>query len=214
MKISEHIRLAPGQQRPIRFRLSSVRQPFKVTVRLSYHYLRSLKQHTQVFSHQLPVVKDIFTPHQFTYLHPSGIVTSGIIKPPKSIFTRQVPYMLFAFHGAGVENNSPFWSEDAYRDLHDVNAYIIQPSGNTAWGDDWHGAWSLPDVESLRMGVHFWSVAVSACMPPDLHFLFWIPAIVAGHSNGGIVISWNSLTFRTRCLVCFDPLVRFKSLGW
>jgi hypothetical protein len=93
--------------------------------------------------------------------------------------------MLFALHGAGVENNSPFWAEDAYRDLHDVNAYIIQPSGVTPWGDDWHGAWSLPDVDNMRLGVHLWSVAVSSCLPLDFHFLFWVPAIVAGHSNGG-----------------------------
>ena len=99
--------------------------------------------------------------------------------------------MLFALYGAGVENNSPFWAEDAYRNLKDVNAYIIQPSGVTAWGDDWHGAWSFPNIENLRMGVHLWSVAVSPSLPVDFHFFFWSPAIVTGHSNGG-----NSLSRR------------------
>ena len=93
--------------------------------------------------------------------------------------------MLFALHGAGVENNSPFWAEDGYRDLNDINAYIVQPSGVTPWGDDWHGAWSFPDVDSVRTGVHRWSVAVSPCLPLDFHFFFWAPTIVAGHSNGG-----------------------------
>jgi hypothetical protein len=122
--------------------------------------------------------------------------------------------MLFALHGAGVENNSPFWADDAYRGLDDVNAYLIQPSGVTTWGDDWHGAWSLPDIENLRRGVHFWSVTVSACMPLDFHFLFWVPAIVAGHSNGGQSSRGNVLMLRTRCMVCFDSLVRFEPVGW
>jgi hypothetical protein len=162
-----------------------VKRPYKIQVRLDYYYLNDLTRHTRTFSHQLPVVQDIFAPHQFTYLHPSGIVTSGIIKLPKSIATGKVPYMLFALHGAGVENNSPFWAEDAYRELDDINAYIIQPSGVTSWGDDWHSAWSLGDVENLRMGVNLWSVTVSPCMPVDFRFLCWVPAIVAGHSNGG-----------------------------
>jgi len=183
--MDEYIRLAPGQQRPIPVRISRVERPFTISVHIEYHYLQSSTPHTRTFSHQLPVVQNIFTPHQFTYIHSSRIVTSGIVKPPKSIVSGKVAYMLFALHGAGVENNSPFWAKDAYRELKDVNAYIIQPSGVTSWGDDWHGAWSFPNVENVRMGVHLWSVAVSPCQPVDFHFFFWSPAIVTGHSNGG-----------------------------
>jgi len=140
-------------------------------------------------------VQNITTPHQFTYLHPSGIVTSGIIKPPNDVASGRASYLIFALHGAGVENNSIFWAKDAYRELDDVNAYIVQPSGVTPWGDDWHGAWSLPEVDHLRMAVHLWSVAVSPCLPKGFHFLFWVPAIVAGHSNGG------DISFLSQCLI-------------
>ena len=93
--------------------------------------------------------------------------------------------MLFALHGAGVENNSPFWAEDAYREIGDINAFIIQPSGVTSWGDDWHGTWSSKDVEAARKGVHIWRAAVQPCAPIDYRFEFLGPVILAGHSNGG-----------------------------
>ena len=188
--MDEYIRLAPGQQRPIPVRINRVERPFTISVHIEYHYLESSAIYARTFSHQLPVVQNLSTPHQFTYIHPSGIVTSGIIKAPKSISSAKVAYMLFALHGAGVENNSPFWANDAYRELEDVNAYIIQPSGVTPWGDDWHGAWSLPSIENIRIGVHLWSVAVSPCLPVDFRFFFWSPVIIAGHSNGG-EIDWG-----------------------
>jgi hypothetical protein len=162
-----------------------VKHPFSISIQVGYKYQNDVTQYMRTFSHKIPVVQDIFTPHQFTHIHPSGIVTSSIIKPPKSILAGKVAYILFALHGAGVENNSPFWAEDAYRNLKDVNAYIVQPSGVTSWGDDWHGTWSFRDVESAQWGVRMWSVAVSPCLPLDFHFLFWAPSIVAGHSNGG-----------------------------
>jgi hypothetical protein len=165
-------------------RISHIEQPFELSVQVDYHYLNSSKQFSRKFAHQLPVVQDIFTPHQFTHIHPSGIITSAIIKPPKSPSGKPA-YMLFALHGAGVENNSPAWAQDAYLELDDANVYIIQPSGVTSWGDDWHGAWSFKDVQSARRGVHLWSVAVQSCVPDNYQFLFWGPAIVAGHSNGG-----------------------------
>src|SRR5438046_6012944 len=115
--LDKYIYLAPGQQRPIPVRISRIERPFKISVHIEYHYLNNSTRHTRIFYHQLPIVQDIFTPHQFTYIHPSGIVTSGIIKPPKTIASGKVAYMLFALHGAGVENNSPFWAEDAYRNL-------------------------------------------------------------------------------------------------
>jgi hypothetical protein len=154
-------------------------------VHIIYNYLNDTKQHTRTFTHPLSVINDILKPHQFTHLHPSGTVTSAIIKPPKSLKKTKVAYMLFALHGAGVENNSPFWAEDAYRGLDDINAFIIQPSGVTSWGDDWHDAWSFNDVESSRAGAYLWSISISPCMPLDYQFFFWAPAIVTGHSNGG-----------------------------
>jgi hypothetical protein len=93
-------------------------------------------------------------------------------------------YMLLSLHGAGVENNSPFWTE-AYRDLDDLNVYVIQPSGVTSWGDDWHSAWSFNDVDSAQEGLSHWIKAISPCMPKGYRFYFWQSAIVAGHSNGG-----------------------------
>jgi hypothetical protein len=140
------------------------------------------------------------------------VVSSAIIKPPKSVSKGKVAYMLFALHGAGVENNSPFWADDAYRDLNDINAFIIQPSGVTSWGDDWHGAWSFNDVESARLGAYHWSIAISPCVPLDYQFFFWAPAIVAGHSNGGSFLA-TFINGRTRNLVCFDTLVRFEFMG-
>jgi len=181
----------PGQQRPIRFKVSGIGPTGKACIQIQYRRGTESEVLSKEFCHQLPVVQNITTPHQFTYLHPSGIVTSGIIKPPKDIASGKVAYLIFALHGAGVENNSIFWAKYAYRELDDINAYIVQPSGVTPWGDDWHGAWSLSDIDHLRMAVHLWSVAVSPCLAKGLHFLFWVPAIVAGHSNGGFLVSFE-----------------------
>lgn len=211
--MADYIRLAPGQQRPIRIKLRKTKPPFMLSVHVEYTYLNSSMRFKKIFTHQLPIVRDIFAPHQFTYLHPSGIVSSGIIKPPKSIAAKKPTYMLLALHGAGVENNSPFWANDAYCDLNDINAFIIQPSGVTSWGDDWH-TWSNNDVKAAQNGVYFWTETVRACLPNDLQFVFWDPVILAGHSNGGEFFLKNVLISRTGNMVCLDALVRFGHLGW
>lgn len=102
-----------------------------------------------------------------------------------------------------MDNNSPFWS-NAYANLSNLNAFVVQPSGVTPWGDDWHGAWSFADAESAREGVVKWSHCMRSCV--DYKFWFWVPTIITGHSNGGLTLRKRDVDCRTRCLVCLDAL--------
>jgi hypothetical protein len=68
----------------------------------------------------------------------------------------------------------------------DLDFFVVQPSGMTPWGDDWHGSWSANDAfESTRDGLNIWAKAIQPCLPKDHTFYFFGLAIVAGHSNGG-----------------------------
>lgn len=79
---------------------------------------------------------------KYTFLHPSGIVSYAVIRPPSpaapctSSPVSQLPILL-ALHGAGVEADSP-QSKEQYDALPDLCSWLLLPSGVTSWsGDDW-----------------------------------------------------------------------------
>ena len=136
-------RLTPGQSRPLGLHLSpngvlptsvdveltsiSVGKPQDIfSVRFSLNFARS----------------DLQSPHKFTFLHLSGIVSYAVIRPPSKKVCRAVDPeadlpVLLSLHGAGVEAGSRevARSLDSIPDLH---SWVLFPTGVTPWcGDDW-----------------------------------------------------------------------------
>ncbi len=79
--------------------------------------------------------------HKFTFLHPSGIVSYAILRPPPEgsacRFQRDSYPVLLNLHGAGLEADS-----EQVRHMLDATpnlcAWLLFPSGVTSWsGDDW-----------------------------------------------------------------------------
>jgi len=194
--------------------LGKIIRPYLLAVEIKFKHDNVSAEQTKSFSHQLRVIHDLSTPHQFTHTHsdPKGLVSSAIIKPPKSLSSYQPYYILVALHGAGVENNSPFWAHDAYRDLDNQNIFVVQPSGVTSWGDDWHGAWSSRDAQSAIKGVQEWTKRVADCLPSADALQFWDRVIVAGHSNGGQG-TWYALThWSDTSLLAGNPISGYSSI--
>jgi hypothetical protein len=83
----------------------------------------------------------LYNPHKITYLHPSGIVSYGILRPPSvnatcSNLNTPAPVIL-VLHGAGVDTDGPIVRK-AFDPLPNLCAWILAPSGVTSWsGDDW-----------------------------------------------------------------------------
>ena len=79
-----------------------------------------------------------------TFLHPSGIVSRAIIRAPslKACEKHQEQPKLPLFlhlHGAGL-NITDKTVDDMMSPLPDLPAWVLFPSGVTAWsGDDWRG---------------------------------------------------------------------------
>lgn len=76
------------------------------------------------------------------YLHPSGVVSYAVIRPPSPTAPcapdsdSKLPILL-ALHGAGVEADNP-QSKEQYDALPDLCSWLVLPSGVTSWsGDDW-----------------------------------------------------------------------------
>lgn len=85
--------------------------------------------------------KSIYSPHIFTFLHPSGIVSYATLRPPSSNATCRSPPtdppILLSLHGAGVDVHASS-AQDVYANLPDLCAWLLLPQGVTLWsGDDW-----------------------------------------------------------------------------
>lgn len=165
------------------------------------------------FSLGLDVKVDAKTPasvHKMTYLHPSGIVSYAMIRPPAlhssaASASERLPIFI-CLHGAGVDADSPDVSH-CLDDVGDVPAWIILPSGVTSWcGDDWH-QWGWADVEAAVAAIPSWIDAVrwkGAGVDPDR-------LLVAGHSNGGQGV-WYGLLHRPDRVIAAAPVSGYTSI--
>ena len=113
---------------------------------LSHVYFRVLSGRQQPFQCRLILwrfsQRSLRDPHQITYLHPSGIVSRAIVRPPSlkacqdHPSQRQMPVFLH-LHGAGLDIRNRT-VEDMMSPIPDLPAWVLFPSGVTAWsGDDW-----------------------------------------------------------------------------
>jgi predicted esterase len=150
-------------------------------------------------------------PHKVTYMHPGGIVSYAVLRPPSPGATQSVSNgtllpVLLALHGAGVETDSHDMkhSFDALRNL---PAWALFPSGATPWcGDDWH-IWGSTDVQAAVHMIPNWINRFKwATIGVDVDR--WL---LAGHSNGGQG-AWYLLTHHPDKVIAAAPLSGYTSI--
>ncbi|KAF8544465.1 hypothetical protein BDD12DRAFT_872710 [Trichophaea hybrida] len=206
------VRLAPGQSRPVKFRVKDI--PVNST-RLEFVVRYNHEgERTQI---NLSVAKDLnsinhwYQPQKYTFLHPSGIVSYAVLRPPspnascQAVPENRLPILL-SLHGAGVEADNP-QSKESYSDLPHLCSWLVLPSGVTSWsGDDWH-RWGFADVEAGIAAIPQWMQKVNwARQGIDLEK--WV---VSGHSNGGQG-TWYILTHRSDKIIAAAPLSGYLSI--
>ncbi|KKK16082.1 hypothetical protein ARAM_000727 [Aspergillus rambellii] len=157
------------------------------------------------------VEKSLSQPQRLTYLHPAGIVSYAILRPPplNSVCTDQqnnsMP-VIVALHGAGLEADNKEVREmlDA---AYGVCAWMLFPSGVTSWsGDDWH-TWGVADVKAAINAVSQWITAVG-WTGPGISSEDWI---VVGHSNGGQG-AWFLATHYPDNVIAVAPVSGYSSI--
>jgi len=137
------LRLTPGQSRPLKFRMIA-RDPLPVSVALKITYIwcgSSGALLSTTVDHAF-AKRDVHSPHKFTFLHPSGIVSYAILRAPSrkvcsKAGNKQDFPVLLNLHGAGLEADSHQVRHmlDAVPDL---PSWILFSAGVTPWSaDDW-----------------------------------------------------------------------------
>ena len=137
------MKLLPGQTRPLAFCMiftGSKLSQFTLHIRYSLHGPGGSQQRLSL--HIRFKDKEVHDPHRITYLHPSGIISYAILRPPSTdackLGAGSMPIAL-VLHGAGLDVNSPT-ARGMLDEIPDLAAWVLVPSGVTTWcGDDWRG---------------------------------------------------------------------------
>ena len=139
----ETMRLAPGQSRPLGFRLSllDTSDP-AISFRIVYNEVDSLTSDKELSISHTVAQTELHEPHRFTFLHPGHIVSYAILRAPSqkalSAVNSLSEFPIFlCLHGAGLEADSTDVRGmlDAVPDL---RAWVLFPTGATSWSaDDW-----------------------------------------------------------------------------
>jgi hypothetical protein len=195
----DKIVIAPGQTRPVPFLLTLKSDVISSDIAVAYSEGDEeavwLTAPVQMKSKR----SSLSSTHKVTHLHPGGVVSYAMLRPPAFNATcgtaAKAPIFLF-FHGAGVEADNGIVSH-ALDAVPELCAWAVFPTGVTPWSsDDWRESsysfldlpvltlldtWGFVDVEAAVSSVHDWierfcwkGIAVAAAK--------WF---VSGHSNGG-----------------------------
>ena len=148
--------IAPGQSRPLPFKLNMERVCIKcqISFRVAYGIDGSFQtSYTREVALQI-ASRSIDEPHKITFLHPAGIVSYAILKPPPLIAEKEsgidqpLPILL-NLHGAGLEADS-HQVRHMLDSISDISAWVIFPTGGSPWsGDDWRMFAGLLSISSL-----------------------------------------------------------------
>ncbi|KAL4949940.1 hypothetical protein BDW69DRAFT_173260 [Aspergillus filifer] len=203
--------LAPYQTRPLIFRIptgSVSMTEFSVTIRYRISQDETMKN--QAFRVKL-TERSLYQSQRHTYLHPAGVVSYAIIRPPpldscnSSHLGDSLP-VIIGLHGAGLNADS-----DQARGMLDaaygICAWMLFPSGVTSWsGDDWH-TWGVADIQAAVSAMPGWVEAVG-WSGPALSIDEWI---VIGHSNGGQGV-WFITTHFPDKVIAAAPVSGYTSI--
>ena len=129
-------KVAPGQTRPLSFRLSAQHTP-PTALSLEVTYVESESADSLLrtaFSTSF-LTHDSHSPHKITFLHPSGIVSYAILRAPSKqaiseLTSKKRLPILLNLHGAGLEADSP-QVRHMLDSISDLPSWVIFPSGVT-----------------------------------------------------------------------------------
>ncbi|EKG21036.1 hypothetical protein MPH_01665 [Macrophomina phaseolina MS6] len=206
---SSSLKVAPGQTKPIAFKLY-LRNPDISELRLEVLYTyEGAESPARAVSVQPVVKRSTYESHKITFLHPSGIVSYAMLRPPSRNATcgshTSAPILL-QFHGAGLEADvdGVFHALDP---LPDLCAWVLFPTGVTAWSaDDWH-SWGFPDVEAAVSAIPDWT-RYNSWNGTGVDTDRWL---VSGHSNGGQG-TWYAMTHRPDKIIAAIPVSGYLSI--
>ncbi|KAJ5176459.1 uncharacterized protein N7482_002336 [Penicillium canariense] len=119
---------------------------------------------------------------RITYLHPAGIVSYAILRPPpvESCNVSLAVPVILVLHGAGLAADSS-QARGMLDEAYGTCSWMLFPSGVTSWsGDDWH-LWGVADIQAAVSAIADWATAVRWAGPGAARE----ELVVAGHSNGG-----------------------------
>jgi predicted esterase len=210
------VMIAPGQSRPVAFRAacvpgtaSSSFMEFEIT----YHMTSSEEERLPFLVTVVPKpVRSRHDPQKFTYLHPGGMVSYAVLRPPSpsvleicNVRDGKLPVLL-ALHGAGLEADDEL-VRHALDPLADICAWVLFPTGVTPWsGDDWH-TWGSADVEAAVNAIPEW-IEHNSWDGLGVDTERWL---VIGHSNGGQG-TWHILTHHPDKVIAAAPLSGYSSI--
>ncbi|KAI6816122.1 alpha/beta-hydrolase [Hortaea werneckii] len=209
------LKLMPGQTRPVALKVACIPPAVELgPIMLTFSYLVegiSEVQYLTLFG--LPQERGFYEPQKFTYLHPSGIVSYAVLRPPssrsqcKELGPGNVSLpILLQLHGAGLEADSR-QVRHSLDEVPDLCAWVLFPTGVTSWsGDDWH-TWGFADVEAAIAAITEWIEQVG-WSGPGVDTGRWL---VSGHSNGGQG-AWYALTHRPDKLMAAAPVSGYSSI--
>lgn len=207
---SHGIVIAAGQTRPVNFNITLPSQnASSVTYRITYKVGDSSKHLNLEVTQNLKHVST-YDPHKITLMHPGGIVSYAMLRPPAQNATcrhkqEKLPILL-ALHGAGLEADNPMVTA-ALESVSDICAWTVFPTGVTPWsGDDWHN-WGFADVEAAVDAIPAW-IQYGNWTGPDVDTRRWI---VSGHSNGGQG-TWYAVTHWPDKVLAAVPVSGYSSI--
>ena len=208
---NDPIKVVPGQTRQIGFRVGCIPSyNRRIELQLKYR-IHGHGERSKTITTWPRVLKKMHATHKMTFLHPSGIVSYAILRPPSPNAicgegkNLSLP-VLIALHGAGTEADSnPM--KHAFDPLPNLCAWVLYPSGVTSWsGDDWH-IWGLEDIEAAVAAIPKWIQQVD-WDGPRVDVNKWL---VGGHSNGGQG-AWYVLTHRPDKVIAAATLSGYSSI--
>ncbi|KAF2633162.1 hypothetical protein BU25DRAFT_1139 [Macroventuria anomochaeta] len=202
--------IVAGQTRPVAFNITL---PTHKASSLAYNITYKVIDSSEHLS--LEVTQDLkhvsaYDPHKITFLHPGGIVSYAMLRPPAKNATcrhkqTKVPVLL-ALHGAGLEADNSMVT-GALDPVSDLCAWIVFPTGVTTWsGDDWHN-WGFADVEAAIDVIPAW-IRYGNWSGSGVDTDRWI---VSGHSNGGQG-TWYAVTHRPDKVLAAIPVSGYASI--
>ncbi|KAK3079214.1 hypothetical protein LTS18_005442, partial [Coniosporium uncinatum] len=153
----------------------------------------------------------LYEPQKVTFLHPGGVVSYAILRPPSFNTTCgsqshvKAPILL-SLHGAGVEADDDEWRR-VFQPVPDICAWVLLATGSTSWsGDDWHN-WGFADVEAAISSIPDW-IRRNSWQGVGVDLDRWL---VSGHSNGGQG-TWYAITHRPDKVIAAAPISGYLSI--
>ncbi|ORX54950.1 alpha/beta-hydrolase [Hesseltinella vesiculosa] len=140
-----HTMLVSGQQRNIGFcfDLTNIKDPiFQHATSIHTKVLVTITTAASTFSlvdetNLVTLDWRVEPVFRYTFVDFDESVQHAYTKRPRVLTTDTNKPILLALHGAGVDAGSSFWTNAIAQQEH---AWVVFPTGRTAWGYDWHGA--------------------------------------------------------------------------